>query len=145
MNMRFKGISPLIATVLLIAITMAIAGVMASWATQFSSGRLASTDTDTNCIGAVDISSLKFDNGLISLKIRNIGNLNLTGLKANLEYTDVTKNRADVVLKDYNITDPLPEGSTTFLIYNTSDPTTPEKIEVVAANCKNYPASLSFT
>ncbi len=142
--MMLKGISPLIAAVLLIAITMAIAGLMASWATQFSGSRLTKTDQEANCIGALDISSLKFDNSTITLKIRNIGSINLTDLKANIEYGDATKNKADVILKNYNITDPLGPGSTTFLIYKAADSTVPDKIEILSDNCKAYPSSLIF-
>lgn len=139
-----KGISPLIAAVLLIAVTMAIAGVMASWATQFSGGKLIQTEKEANCIGALDISSLKFDKGIVTVKIRNIGNINLTDFKANIEYDDVTKNKVDLLLKNFNITDPLAPGSTTFLIYNTSGTSTPDKIEIFSDNCKSYPASLLF-
>ena len=39
MTQNKKGVSPLIATVLLIAVTMAIAGVMATWATTFTAGK----------------------------------------------------------------------------------------------------------
>ena len=139
-----KGISPLIASVLLIAVTMALAGVMASWATQFSSSRLTRTDQEVQCIGALDISSLKYDSGMITLKIRNIGDINLTNLKANIEYADVTNNKADVILKNYNVTDPLGPASTTFLIYNTGLSTKPDKIEVFSENCKSYPVALLF-
>ncbi len=139
-----KGISPLIAAVLLIAVTMAIAGIMASWATTFSTGRLTKTDQEANCIGALDISSLKFDNGTITLKIRNIGSINMTMLKANIEYGDATKNKLDILLKNQNVTDPLGPGSTSFLIYKSNETSTPDKIEIFSDNCKSYPASLLF-
>ncbi len=139
-----KGISPLVATVLLIGVTMALAGVMASWATQFSSTRLDRTNQDVQCIGALDISSLKFDSGVVTLKIRNIGDINLTNLKANLEYATVSLNKADIILKNFNVTDPLNPASTTFLIYNTLESTKPDKIEVFAENCKSYPVALLF-
>ncbi len=139
-----KGISPLIAAVLLIAVTMAIAGIMASWATQFSAGRLIKTDQEANCIGALDISSLKFENTTITLKIRNIGSINLSNLKANIEYADAATNTLDLVLKSHNVTDPLGPGSTTFLIYRTNNTSTPDKIEIFSDNCKSYPVSLLF-
>jgi len=142
--MMKKGISPLIASVLLIAVTMALAGVMASWATQFSSSRLSRTDNEVQCIGALDISSLKFHNGIISLKIRNIGDINLTNLKANLEYGDVSLNKADIILKNFNVTDPLGPSSTTFLIYNSQLNSKPDKVEVYSENCKSYPVALLF-
>ena len=33
---QFKGISPLVATIMLIAFTLVVAGIVASWATQFA-------------------------------------------------------------------------------------------------------------
>ncbi|MDD5416782.1 MAG: hypothetical protein PHU12_02285 [Candidatus Aenigmarchaeota archaeon] len=42
-----KGISPLVATVLLIAITMAIAAILANWATTYTENALPST----SCVG----------------------------------------------------------------------------------------------
>jgi len=142
--MKRLGISPLIAAVLLIAFTMAIAGIMATWATTFSRERLVTAEEAAECVGAIDISSLNYDNGTISVKIRNIGELvNLTGLKATLEYSDKSKN-VEYALLDYNVTDPLAPASTTWFTIDTGVYTKPEKIDVIAANCPKNPASLRF-
>lgn len=139
-----KGISPLIAAVLLIAFTMAIAGIMATWATSFSRERLVTAEEAAECVGAIDISSLSYSNGTISIKIRNIGELtNLTGLKATVEYSDKTKNK-EYILENYNVTDPLPPASTTWFTINTGVYAKPESIEVLATNCPKNPASLKF-
>lgn len=141
---KMKGISPLIAAVLLIAVTMAIAGVMASWATTFSGGRLSSASTESECIGSLDISSLKFTDQNITLKVRNLGEVNLTGLKANVEYDDVSKNKLNIVVKDYGVPDPLTPTTTAFMVYDTNDDATPQSIEIIAESCKSYPATLFF-
>lgn len=139
-----KGISPLIAAVLLIAFTMAIAGIMASWATTFSSGRLSSAQSQAECVGALDIGSLRFENTTINLRIRNTNEqLNLTGMRAVVEYDDPSKN-AEYVLINYNITDPLAPAVTTFLTLDTGDTTKPDKIEVIASNCPQHSAVLFF-
>ena len=144
MKQRFKGVSPLIATVLLIAFTMVIAGIMAAWANTFSSQRLASATVTADCLGVLDLSSLSFNNGTIGIKIRNTsGYLNLTDLKATVEYGDVTKNKI-YTLKNYNVTDPLPPVTVTFFVVSTGDPTKPDKIEVVATNCPQEIISLKF-
>lgn len=144
MKAQRKGISPLIAAVLLIAFTMAIAGIMASWATTFSSSRLSTAQTQSECIGALDISSLRFDNGTVSVKIRNTNEvINLTALHAILEYGDARKNR-DYTLSSYNVTDPLPPAATTFLILSTNETARPEKLELVAGNCPDHSAILFF-
>ena len=144
MIQRKKGVSPLIASVLLIAVTMAIAGVMATWATTFTAGKVEEANVGADCIGAVDISSLAFTNMTVTVKIRNVADrFNLTNIKASVEYGDVTKNK-EINIRDYNATDPLPPGTTTWLIYNTGSTDKPNKIEVLASNCIKYPATLFF-
>ena len=139
-----KGVSPLIAAVLLIAVTMAIAGVMATWATTFTAGKVQEANLGADCIGAMDISNLGFSNTTISVRIRDVADrINLTGIKASIEYGDVTKNR-EINIKDYNATDPLAPASSTWLIYDSGIATKPNKIEVVASNCIKYPAVLFF-
>jgi len=142
--MKFKGISPLIASVLLIAFTMAIAGIMATWATTFSTERLASAEETAQCIGVLDISSLAYNNGTISVKIRNVGEIrNLTGLRATIEYADTSKNK-EYILKSYNVTDPLSSASTTWFTVDTGVYTKPEQIGIIASNCPKNPATLRF-
>ena len=144
MSKYTKGVSPLIATVLLIAVTMAIAGVMATWATTFTAGKVEEANIGADCIGAIDISSLGFGNTTVSLKIRNVAErVNLTGIKASIEYSDVTRNK-QLNIADYNATDPLPPASTTWLIYDTGSVVKPSKIEILASNCVKYPATLFF-
>ena len=111
--MNLKGVSPLIAAVLLIAVTMAIAGVMATWATTFTAGKVDEANIGADCIGAIDISSLTFSNTTVSIKIRNVAErINLTNIRASVEYGDATKNK-EILISDYNATDPLAPGSTT--------------------------------
>ena len=145
MTIKFlKGVSPLIASVLLIAVTMAIAGVMATWATTFTAGKVQEANAGADCIGALDISSLGFSNTTVSVKIRNVADrLNLTDIKASMEYSDIAKNK-QINIKDYNTTDPLSPGSTTWLVYDTGSSTKPNKIEVLASNCLKYPVTLFF-
>jgi len=42
--MNFKGISPLVATVLLIALTLTIAGIVAMWASSFTQAKLTEAE-----------------------------------------------------------------------------------------------------
>ena len=139
-----KGISPLIAAVLLIAFTMAIAGIMATWATQFVRTQTNSISSNTNCIGALDIGSLYFSDGNVSVTVYNKDTkINLTGLKAYLEYTDTSKN-SEFILKNYGVSDPLPAASRDWAIINTSYNVTPKSIEIFATNCPDYPARSDF-
>ncbi|MBI2173506.1 MAG: hypothetical protein HYT73_04875 [Candidatus Aenigmarchaeota archaeon] len=143
-NERRKGISPLIAAVLLIAFTMAIAGIMATWATQFSSQKIEQSSAEAECIGVLDIGSLSFSNTTISVRIKNLGDkLELTDMSAVVEYSDATKNK-QYDIKDYNATDPLTPGGVTFFIVNTGETAKPNKIQVFSGNCKKNPAELRF-
>jgi flagellin-like protein len=138
-----KGISPLIASVLLIAFTMAIAGIMATWATTFSRERLNVASEESECVGALDLSSLTFMNGVITGKIRNVGShINLTDFVASVEYSDVTLN-SEYKLKSYNITTLAP-AETAFFTINTTDTAKPDKMEVIAGNCPRQPSVLFF-
>ncbi len=139
-----KGISPLIAAVLLIAFTMAIAGIMATWATQFSSQKIEQSSAEAECIGVLDIGSLSFSNTTISVRVKNLADqLSLTDISAVVEYADATKNK-QYNIKDYNATDPLAPGGVTFFIASTGDTTKPQKIQVFSGNCKKNPAELRF-
>jgi flagellin-like protein len=139
-----KGVSPIIATVLLIGFTMVIAGMMAAWSNAFSTKNLDEATSTAECIGSMDISSLSFNNGTVVVKIRNLsGYLNLTGIHASVEYGDATKNR-DYSIIDYNATDPLTPAMSTFFIVNTGETTKPSKIVVVAKNCPKESAVLTF-
>ena len=136
-----KGISPLIAAVLLIGFTMAIAGLMATWATTFTKTKIEGFEA--GCVGALDISSLSFSNEIVTVKIKNLGNLNLTGLTASIEYSDASKNTV-YTLSNYGISDPFPSGGIEWLTLNTTDTTRPTKIEVLTTSCPENPAVLNF-
>ncbi len=148
MTMSMKGISPLIAAVLLIGFTMAIAGLMATWATQFSEGSLETAGSEASCIGALDLSSLSFNDGTVLVKISNKhSKLNLTGLTASLEYSNPVKSKLheNILLEDYNVSDPLTPARSSWFIYDTGDNSTaPVKITVVASNCPKYPQEETF-
>src|SRR3989344_2274949 len=90
--MKLKGISPLIAAVLLIAFTMAIAGIMAIWATTFSTQRL---ETAATCpaLTVSDISASGTGGGNVSVRLINVNrNIKQTGIIASFIYSDPTKN-----------------------------------------------------
>jgi flagellin-like protein len=143
-----KGVSPLIASVLLIAVTMAIAGVMATWATQFTATKISESSSGADCIGAIDISSLQFNGSHVSVRLRNLAErINLTGIKGFVEYSTPGTLGQEFDIKNYNITpnpDPLAPGSFVYINYNTGTSTKPQKLQVRAANCLRYPADLFF-
>lgn len=133
-----KGISPLIATVILIALTMAIAGIMAAFATQITSSRVAESQAKANCLGTLDLSSVSFQNTTLSVKVTNQNDKNnLTGFIADVEYNDPQKSKAksNIQMKNYNFSDPLGASTSDWFIYDTADTTAPKSIFVFATSC----------
>lgn len=79
-----KGISPLIATVLLIAATMSIAGILAYWASNFVGTALPpANSSQTTCqFAGFQFSSCAYANNTISFVLYNFRTISLNGLTA---------------------------------------------------------------
>ncbi len=147
-----KGISPLIAAVLLVAFTMSIAGLMAAWATSFTQSRLASLD----CATAIDITALSFSNENITIRVRNTDtSFTLQNLTMSVIYSDVALNRESIFIANTNFTDDglvrvevaakdsLAPGDATSAKINTFSTMTPKSVEVISVNCKQ-PSGRNF-
>ncbi len=75
-----KGISPLIATVLLIAFTVGIGGIISVWVTGFTqtSSKIVSKQGENQLIcanGAIDLTNLKYCNNNVSGLVKNNGRI----------------------------------------------------------------------
>lgn len=105
-----KGVSPLVAAVLLIAATMSIAGILAFWASTFVRTQTASFENQTitsECnFATFDVYTCGYDSGAsrILLSLNNNGQVNLKNLVAYVQY-------ADGNLTQINMTDALPQNS----------------------------------
>ena len=72
-----KGLSPIVAAVILIAATMSLAGILTFWTTGFISNKLNQSSTvndETNCLGAEFKlrPESRYDNGTIFFIVENI-------------------------------------------------------------------------
>lgn len=89
-----KGISPLIAAVLLIAVTMTIAGVLAFWASTFVQTGLEQSSNQTVATECnfgnfiVDSCSYNSSTTKLTLILDNIGTVNLGNITAYTIYDD---------------------------------------------------------
>lgn len=90
-----KGISPLIATVLLIAFTVAVAGLLSTWLTGFTSQSTKqvseSSSTTLSCsYGGVSFGSLKFSSGTSTIagNIENTGTVSLGNISIQVIYAN---------------------------------------------------------
>lgn len=94
-----KAISPLIATVLLIAFTVAVGGILSLWLTTFTKSQTTivgqRSETDLQCsYGAISISDLKYSSGgrtlsgrIENTRIISLGNITLQIIWANSSLT----------------------------------------------------------
>lgn len=136
-----KGISPLIASVLLIAITAVTASLITVWARSLVTEQAGVVKSEIECVGALDLSEVKYDNGNLTLTIRNLGNIDIEGIRASVIYDDATKN-TEYVLKDYGVAEPLSPGSTDWAVIPIGSPK-PLRVELVSVTCPKHPSSLS--
>lgn len=91
-----KGISPLIATVLLIAFTVAVAGIISVWLTGFASTTTKTVGGQANieiiCTGGqISLKNLKCVNGYLSGDISNAGTIALGNITLQILYTNGTQ------------------------------------------------------
>ena len=131
--MSSKGISPLIATVLLIAFTMAIAGMMASWASIFVSNELNKTQNagEMTCSGVINVDARLYQGKGYAIVDVISSSVGLKEWKGYLFYDDPSKNE-DASLSDSTIV--LSTGDTrTFNFTNSS--ANPRTLRVSAGNC----------
>jgi flagellin-like protein len=112
--MASKGISPLVASVLLIAITMTVAGVLALWATGFVKERTGAFNaTSPECDFAhfrIYSCTYNSNTSTINLILNNEGNVELKSLTAFIIYsnnsvseTPLTGTLPPNTLKSYSI------------------------------------------
>lgn len=89
-----KGISPIVATVLLIAVTMTIAGVLAYWSSTFVAQRLPAINAS---VAKCDLAQFEFLNCRynstsqnVIFSLNNIKNVDLINLTAYIQYGNGT-------------------------------------------------------
>lgn len=138
-----KGISPMIATVLLIAFTLAIAGIFSGWLTSFTKSTSTTvqerSDTRVTCsYGGIALSNLEYNttasNGNITGNIENTDIVDLGDIDIEIFFTNATR-----YLGDLNRTLQPGEKDTFQIFINT---TTYDKIRA-KTNCSNVFDELS--
>jgi flagellin-like protein len=130
-----KGISPLVASVLLIAITMSVAGILAFWVSSFTSQTLPKMNRTEECrFSNFEIWSCSIDrsSGTLTFILHNIGQY---------EVLDLT---AFVVTSDNTVSPPVKLNSSlslgeykNFILSNSSTNVPAEKFSklIIATSC----------
>lgn len=88
MYMMRKGISPLIATIMLIAFTMVVAGIIAGWATQFVTQSRSELQFCSKA--QMLIQRAYYANGTLTLALFNTGDVPLNGFAVRITYNNET-------------------------------------------------------
>ena len=149
----YKGVSPLIATVLLIAVTMTIAGVVAMWSSTFTSGKIAETEQNVSkiCIGAnMKISEAVISNNVGYFKIENIGTTVLSGFNAYLYYSnpaldeELDPTKCFVVGTSTTLANLTIHPGGVYTINFTNSSGSPQRIRVSAVNCPTVVATANI-
>ncbi len=118
--MKMKGVSPLIAAVLLIVFTVAIGAVVLNWMTSYTQGTTERAGTDTSstidCAKQIlSIENVSKSNGQVTVRIENLGSASAE--LTNLYVYDDLGNSCEAT-----ISETLPAGG--FKIFKA--PTTPD-------------------
>jgi flagellin-like protein len=130
-----KGISPLVASVLLIAITMSVAGILAFWVSSFTSQTLPKMNRTEECrFSNFEIwkCSLDKSTGSLSFTLHNIGQYEILDLTA---YVFTTDNTVSPMVK---LNSSLSVGEyKTFILSNSSTNVPAEKFSklIIATSC----------
>ncbi len=88
MARKTKGISPLVAVIMLIAFTMIVAGILAGWATRFATEQRTMLE---KCVRAnIVIKKAIYDdvNGNVNLMLYNAGTVPLKDFQVQVTYDD---------------------------------------------------------
>ena len=128
--MALKGISPLIAVIMLIAFTMVVSGVLASWATQFVRTELQKC---TNAGIWIERASFAYTNqsaglGTLTLQITNTGTVDLTGFTITMNYENGT-----IMLNKNYANETIASKDTKLLTIDTADNIA--SVDIVSKEC----------
>ena len=152
MKMLRKGISPLIATVLIIGFTVALAAIIMTWGTTFSKGIQKSTETTTDeqmacaqevqislasaCVDDVGTPLDKLDDA-VQMTIKNDGSKDITAMTARFftgasaVSTAALPATAGAVIPAFGIITPSVTGVTMLPAPGIADPSMIKYIEII--------------
>jgi flagellin-like protein len=122
-----KGISPLIASVILIAVTLAIAGILATWAFQFVGNKTLAIGKQAECVNAweVPLNTITYSGGSLSFSLFNKKSEPFSNLTAFVTYSGGARSQAIGALTAMGVL------STNI----TSLPSKPTRLQITSEEC----------
>ncbi|MCD6478093.1 MAG: hypothetical protein J7K87_03750 [Candidatus Aenigmarchaeota archaeon] len=145
-----KGVSPLIASIILIGFVIAVAAITSPWFKSITKSKMYEVEESSK--GQIDcvFSSIDFDSSDISynlsgttdwvnITLDNTGTVPLYDFEVSLTVNGVTKVYSPTSYSQKTSSDPLEAGGRIILITNITDGLsgTLQKVRVVAKNCPN--------
>ncbi len=145
-----KGVSPLIASIILIGFVVAVAAMISPWFTGLTKSKMYEVEEGSE--GQIDcvFSSIDFDSSDISynlsgstdwvnITLDNTGTVSLYNFEVSLTVDGNTKIYSPMPYSQKTSSSPLEAGSRMILITNITDNLsgTLQKVRVVAKNCPN--------
>lgn len=103
-----KGLSPLIATVFLIAFTVGVAGILSGWLTSFTKTTTSTVreqgELEIICnSGGITVSTLKYCSPRLSGAITNTGTISLGNITIQIFYANATNSKYYLSLSGMNV------------------------------------------
>lgn len=100
-----KGISPLVATVLLIAFVVSVAGILSIWlhSLTVSTTQLVGTEASVAIAcsyGGIKLTDLYFSNNFLTGGIENTGSITLGNISLQIVYSNLTTQKFELCLED---------------------------------------------
>lgn len=139
-----KGISPLIAAILLIAFTMTVAAILATWAQSFGAGRLEEAGEKgartIECAGiSIEIDSMTWDNDTDTLQsvIWNKGDGNISSFEF-VVYNKSTSSTPNIMVPQNSENQVRPGRFVTLTSSGVSEEPAQVKVRVFPEKCPDY-------
>lgn len=153
MPRKQKGVNPLIATILLLLVVMAIGGIIWSWLSGYTQTTITEADKKqkeiTGCAGAsfvIDLSDVEpiwyggDDHNQVKMVLLNKGDRDLNNFDIYSYFSDGSSDRNE----DVNLNLPI-GGSKVAWTKGSTSASKPVRVSVESADCKALKASLTAT
>ena len=131
MRRKEKGISPLVAVIMLIAFTMIVAGILAGWATRFATEQRATLEKCVRANLVIKKAIYDTSSGNVSLMLYNAGTVPLKDFQVQVTYDE----SGSPIPSTWNIETTLSANSFETFSHNLTDPNV-EFIEIRSVECQ---------
>lgn len=130
MKSKRKGISPLVAVIMLIAFTMIVAGILAGWATRFATDQRNMLEQCVRASLLIRTAVYETATSNITLMLHNPGTVSLKDFQVQVTYDE----NGPLIPSTWDIKSTMAANSFQTYIHNLSD-TNIDRVEVRSIEC----------